>query len=102
MDSQFSQTRATPHGRSSPDIEAKECGLNEETGKLGPRYAADLAAFSRNPLEDIRAFAKQRFVMACGREHKELRPIPPVGDVSEAKNMRLQVLRHGEGLQTRA
>ncbi|KAJ3455923.1 hypothetical protein MRS44_017405 [Fusarium solani] len=84
------------------DIAAKECGLSEETGKLKPGYAADLAAFSGNPLEDIRAFAEPRFVMACGREHKELRPIPPVGDVSDAKTMTLQVLRRGAGLQTQA
>ncbi|KAL2670357.1 hypothetical protein Neosp_014824 [[Neocosmospora] mangrovei] len=82
------------------DIAAEECGLSEETGKLEPGYAADLAAFSGNPLEDIRAFLEPRFVMACGREHKELRPIPPVGDVSEAKKMTLQVLRRGAGLES--
>lgn len=52
------------------DMAAKECGLSEETGKLEPGYAADLAAFSGNPLQDIRAFAEPRFVMAGGREHK--------------------------------
>lgn len=83
------------------DIAAKECGLEEETGRIAPGYAADLVAFAANPLEDIKAFAQPRFVMACGREHN-LTPIPPMADVSEAKKMVLKILRQGAGLDGEA
>lgn len=81
-------------------VAAEECGLGKETGKLAPGFAADLAAFAGNPLENINAFGEPRFVMACGREHTEIKPIAPVGDVSEAKNMILQLLRRGARIET--
>jgi hypothetical protein len=64
-----------------------------------PGYAAALAAFAGNPLEDVRSFQQPKFVMACGREHKELKPIAPVGDVSEAKSMAMKILRRRAGLE---
>lgn len=80
-------------------VAAEECGLGGETGKIAPGYAADLAAFAGNPLEDITALASPRFVMACGREHEAMKPIPLMGDVSEAKKMAMEILRRGAGLQ---
>lgn len=76
---------------------AKECKLENETGKLAPGFAADLAAFSGNPTEDIKCIAEPQFVMAMGREHT-LTPIAPMGDVSEAKAMSMKLLRQGAGL----
>lgn len=76
---------------------ARECKLQNETARLEPGFAADLAAFAGDPTEDIRCFAEPRFVMARGRRHN-LSPIAPIGDVSEAKAMTMEMLRKGAGL----
>ncbi|KAH7875171.1 hypothetical protein F5879DRAFT_1032987 [Lentinula edodes] len=67
------------------DIAAEACGLSNVTGKLLPGMAADIVAFEGNPLHDVDAFSKPRFVMASiillikspvrGRVHV-LKPIP--------------------------
>ncbi|KAJ4468247.1 hypothetical protein J3R30DRAFT_3560395 [Lentinula aciculospora] len=61
------------------DIAAEACGLSNVTGKLLPGMAADVVAFEGNPLQDVEAFTRPRFVMARGRVHN-LRPIPPLAD----------------------
>lgn len=66
---------------SHPQGAALECGLAETTGQLKAGYAADLAAFDGNPLEDLENFFRPVFVMANGRRHS-LTPIAPFGDQS--------------------
>ncbi|KAJ8071978.1 hypothetical protein AAF712_009668 [Marasmius tenuissimus] len=83
---------------SSTSIAAEVCGLAHETGKLLPGMAADLAAFEGNPLENIQAFFKPRFVMARGREHK-LSPIPPPQDNSAMAAHIQRTLRSWAGFQ---
>ncbi|ESK86035.1 amidohydrolase [Moniliophthora roreri MCA 2997] len=85
---------------SATSIAAEVCGLAHETGKLLPNMAADLAAFAGNPLEDVQAFYKPRFVMARGREHRNLRPIPPPADNSAMAAYIQRTLRAGAGLPT--
>lgn len=60
---------------------ALECGLAGVTGRLQPGFAADLAAFKGNPLEDLNSFFHPAFVMTNGRRHT-LTPIAPFGDQS--------------------
>ncbi|KAK1232524.1 hypothetical protein PQX77_004332 [Marasmius sp. AFHP31] len=83
---------------SSTSTAAEVCGLAHETGKLLPGMAADLAAFEGNPLENIQAFFKPRFVMARGREHK-LSPIPPPQDNSAMAAHIQRTLRSWAGFQ---
>ncbi|KAJ4494047.1 hypothetical protein C8J55DRAFT_174769 [Lentinula edodes] len=61
------------------DIAAEACGLSNVTGKLLPGMAADVVAFEGNPLLDVEAFTKPRFVMVRGKVHV-LKPIPPRPD----------------------
>ncbi len=46
---------------------AELLGLHEETGSANPGMSADLSAVEGNPLEDITAFERVRFVMKGGR-----------------------------------
>ncbi|KAL0576088.1 hypothetical protein V5O48_005887 [Marasmius crinis-equi] len=71
--------------------------LDNETGRLLPGMAADLAAFEGNPLDNVQAFLKPRFVMARGREHK-LNPIPPPQDNSAMAAYIQRTLRSWAGL----
>ncbi len=48
---------------------AKLLGVDGETGTLAAGKAADLIAVEGNPLDDIRAVERIRYVMANGREH---------------------------------
>ncbi|KAK7043869.1 hypothetical protein VNI00_008035 [Paramarasmius palmivorus] len=80
-------------------VAAEVCGLANETGKLLPNMAADLAAFGGNPLDDVQAFYRPRFVMARGREHN-LTPIPPPADNSAMAAHIQRTLRAGAGLSS--
>ena len=42
---------------------AEVCRIDKETGRLYAGMAADLAAFEGNPLDNVQAFFKPRFVM---------------------------------------
>lgn len=81
------------------DVAAEACGLSEVTGKLLPGFAADVVAVEGNPLESIEAFAKPRFVLARGKEHK-LTPIPPLpADHKEKIGELMVMLRKGAGFK---
>ncbi|KAK6072782.1 amidohydrolase [Seiridium cupressi] len=82
----------------STEAAAEVCGLERETGRLEGGFAADLAAFAGNPLEDVTAYREPRFVMALGREH-ELSPIEPLGDIKEKADLTLKLLREGAGIK---
>ena len=83
---------------SATDVAAAVCGLGDETGKIHPGMAADLAAFEGNPLEQIEDFGSPTFVMARGREHK-LTPIAPVEEGAAAAAAEVVArLRKGAGL----
>ncbi|KAG7090068.1 hypothetical protein E1B28_011685 [Marasmius oreades] len=75
---------------------AEVCRIDHETGRLKPGMTADLAAFEGNPLDNVQAFFKPRFVMARGREHK-LSPIPPPEDNSAMAAYIHRTLRIGAG-----
>lgn len=75
------------------------CRLGNETGRLEPGLAADMVAFSGNPLENISAYSQPRFVMAMGREHN-LSPIEPLGNIKEQADLTFKLLRQGAGLPT--
>lgn len=76
---------------------AKVCGLEAETGMLEPGMAADLAAFQGNPVEDVKDYARPKWVMALGRVHK-MRPIEPLGDIKAQADVAMKRLREGAGL----
>ncbi|PBK95642.1 hypothetical protein ARMGADRAFT_808675 [Armillaria gallica] len=81
------------------DVAAEACGLSEVTGKLLPGFAADVVAVEGNPLEGVEAFAKPRFVLARGKEHK-LTPIPPLPAEHKEKTRELMaILRKGAGFK---
>ncbi|KAK9783682.1 hypothetical protein SCAR479_00241 [Seiridium cardinale] len=65
--------------------------------RLEAGFAADLATFAGNPLEDVTAYGEPRFVMALGREHG-LSPIEPLGDIKEKADLTLKLLREGAGI----
>ncbi|KAL4965452.1 amidohydrolase family protein [Aspergillus stella-maris] len=74
--------------------EAAACRIADETGQLKVGLAADIVAFEGNPLEDLAAFGKPRFVMALGREHI-LSPIASVSDQSDLKATIRERLQQG-------
>ncbi|KAH7016879.1 amidohydrolase [Ilyonectria destructans] len=76
---------------------AKVCGLEAETRRLEPGMAADLAAFQGNPVEDVKNYARPKWVMALGRVHK-MQPIEPLGDIKAQADIAMTRLREGAGL----
>jgi len=79
------------------DIAAEVCGLSKVTGKLLRGMSADVVAFEGNPLCDVEAFSRPRFVMACGRQHT-LTPIPPSKDNALMAKSIFEKLRAAAGL----
>jgi imidazolonepropionase-like amidohydrolase len=53
--------------RSVTSVAALSLGLSSEIGAIAPGMTADLIAVSGNPLEDIRALERVRFVMKDGK-----------------------------------
>jgi imidazolonepropionase-like amidohydrolase len=45
---------------------ARSLGLGEEIGRVAPGFTADLVAVEGNPLEDVTALRRVRFVMRDG------------------------------------
>ncbi|KAK9415579.1 hypothetical protein SUNI508_10419 [Seiridium unicorne] len=82
----------------STEAAAEVCGLERETVRLEAGFAADLAAFAGNPLENVTAYGEPRFVMALGREY-ELSPIEPLRDIKEKADLTLKLLREGAGIK---
>jgi imidazolonepropionase-like amidohydrolase len=82
---------------SATDKAAEVCRLQGLTGKLEVGLEADLAAFAGNPLEDIRAFTRPRFVMARGAEYQQ-QPIAPLEDLTEIKVRIIELLRTSAGV----
>ena len=51
---------------SATSLAAKSLGLGDEIGTIGPGFMADLVAVTGNPLEDITAVRRVKFVMKSG------------------------------------
>ena len=51
---------------------AEVCGVDAECGTLEAGKAADLISLSGNPLDDIWAVARPRFIMRAGRRYDHL------------------------------
>ena len=51
---------------SATSLAAKSLGLGDEIGTINPGFTADLVAVSGNPLEDITAVRRVKFVMKNG------------------------------------
>ncbi|KAL1859081.1 hypothetical protein VTK73DRAFT_7600 [Phialemonium thermophilum] len=79
------------------DRAAEVCRLQDVTGRLEAGLAADLAAFEGDPLQDIQAFARPRFVMARGEEYRQ-QAIEPLQDLTEIKVQIMELLRKGAGV----
>jgi len=83
---------------SATTIAAEVCGLAKETGQIRSGFAADLAAFEGNVLEDVTAFGRPVFVMARGKEH-QLTPIAPIVESAAVEVVKIvERLRKGAGL----
>src|SRR6185436_14049429 len=52
---------------SATSMSAESLGLGKEIGTIAPGYEADLVATDGNPLDDITAVRRVRFVMKAGR-----------------------------------
>jgi imidazolonepropionase-like amidohydrolase len=50
---------------------AELLGLSDRIGRVAPGYLADLVAVEGNPLDDIRAVLRVRFVMKGGVVHRD-------------------------------
>ena len=51
---------------SATSLAARSLGLGEEIGTVAPGFTADLIAVEGNPLEDVTALRRVRFVMRDG------------------------------------
>jgi imidazolonepropionase-like amidohydrolase len=56
--------------RSLTSISAASLGMEKEIGTIAPGLAADLSAVAGNPLADIAALGRVRFVMKGGRVYR--------------------------------
>jgi imidazolonepropionase-like amidohydrolase len=55
---------------SATSLSAESLGLGQRIGTIAVGYAADLVATDGNPLDDITAVRRVRFVMKDGRVYK--------------------------------
>src|SRR3954453_13922125 len=55
---------------SAPSLSAESLGMGQRLGAIAVGYAADLVATEGNPLEDITAVRRVRFVMKDGKVYK--------------------------------
>ena len=55
---------------SATSLAAESLGLGDEIGTIGPGFTADLVAVAGNPLEDIAAVRRVKFVMKGGRVYR--------------------------------
>jgi imidazolonepropionase-like amidohydrolase len=62
---------------SATSLAAESLGLEREVGKIQAGLAADLIAVEGDPLEDITALERVRFVMRAGRSIRWDRQLPP-------------------------
>ena len=57
---------------SATSVSAESLGLGKEIGTIAPGYQADLVAVEGDPLADITAVRRVKFVMKGGKVYKNL------------------------------
>jgi imidazolonepropionase-like amidohydrolase len=57
---------------SATSVSAESLGMGQEIGTIAPGFDADLIAVAGDPLSDITAVRKVRFVMKGGKVYKNL------------------------------